>query len=60
MGQMVSALFSVAQRQNPPEQNMVDSINNLTTMMVGYLEHLGWRQRAMKTAKGWVYSKMPQ
>lgn len=57
-GQMVSALLLAAKRQEPPEQSMVDAINNLTTMMVDYLEHLGWRQRAVKTEAGWIYEQL--
>lgn len=58
-GQMVAALLLVAKRQEPPEQGMVDAINELTAMMVDYLDHLGWRQRAVKTEAGWVYEQMP-
>lgn len=57
-GQMVSALLLVAKHQEPLEQSMVDAINNLTTMMVDYLEHLGWRQRAIKTEAGWIYEQL--
>lgn len=58
-GQMVAALLIIARRQSPPEQSMVDAINALTAMMVGYLEHLGWRQRAVKTEAGWIYEQLP-
>lgn len=58
-GQMVSALLLVAKRQEPPEQSMVDAVNDLTTMMVDYIEDLGWRQRAVKTEAGWIYEQLP-
>lgn len=58
-GQMVAALLLVAKRQEPPEQSMVDAVNDLTTMMVDYIEDLGWRQRAVKTEAGWVYGQVP-
>lgn len=57
-GQMISALLVVAKRQEPLEQSMVDAVNNLTTMMVDYIEHLGWRLRAVKTTDGWVYEQI--
>ena len=56
--QMVAALLLVAKRQEPPEQGMVDAVNDLTTMMVDYIEHLGWRQWATKTDEGWVYEQL--
>lgn len=58
-GQMVAALFSVAQRQNSPQRGMIDIINCVTEMMVEYLERLNWHQRAVKTEAGWVYEKFP-
>lgn len=58
-GQMAAALLLVAKRQEPPEQDMVNTINELTAMMIDYLDHLGWHQRAVKTEAGWVYEQMP-
>lgn len=57
-GQMVAALLFAAKHQEPPEQSMVDAINGLTTMMVDYIERLGWRQWAVKTEAGWVYKQL--
>ena len=57
-GQMLSALLMVAPRQELLEQSMVDAVNNLTTMMVDYIEHFGWHLRAVKTADGWVYEQI--
>lgn len=59
LSQMVGALLTVARLQEPPEQGMVDTINELTAMMVDYVEHLGWHQWAVKTETGWIYSKSP-
>ena len=58
-GQMVAALFLVAQRQIPPQRSIIDIINLITEMMVDYLERLSWHQRAIKTEAGWVYEKFP-
>lgn len=58
-GQMVAALFFVAQRQSPPQRGMIGIINCITEMMVEYLERLNWHQRAVKTEAGWVYEKFP-
>lgn len=58
-GQMVSALLLVAKRQKPLEQSMINVINELTAMMIDYLERLGWHQRAVKTEAGWIYERLP-
>lgn len=59
IGQMVGAMLAVARKQNPPQQNVVDAVNALTSRIVGYVEHLGWRQWATKTDAGWVYERSP-
>lgn len=58
-GQMAAALLFVAQLQSPLQRSMVDAINSLTSAMADYLEHLGWRQRAVKTEAGWTYEQLP-
>lgn len=58
-GQMVAAMLVVTQQQNPLQRSMVDAINSLTTIMADYLEHLGWRQWAVKTDAGWKYERLP-
>lgn len=59
IGQMVGAMLAVTRRKNPPQQSMVDAINVLTAMLADYVEHLGWRQWAVKTETGWVYERSP-
>lgn len=58
-GQMVGAMLAVTRKKNPPQQSMVDAINVLTAMLADYVEHLGWRQWAVKTETGWVYERSP-
>lgn len=59
IGQMVGAMLAVTRRKNPPQQSMVDAINVLTAMLADYVEHLGWRQWAVKTETGWVCERSP-
>jgi len=59
VGQMVGAMLAVTRRKNPPQQSMVDAINVLTAMLADYVEHLGWRQWAVKTETGWVCERLP-
>lgn len=58
-GQMAAAMLMVAKRQDPPERQMVDAINGITGMMMDYLDKMGWRTRACKTPKGWIYESSP-
>lgn len=54
-GQMVSALLLVAKRREPPERQLMDAINDITSLMAEYLVKMGWRTRAHKTSEGWKY-----
>lgn len=58
VGQMVGAMLSVARKHEPP-QGLIDAVNALTALLADYVECLGWRQRAIKTEVGWIYSKSP-
>lgn len=58
-GQLVGAMLTVAQKQDSPQQGLVDAVNALTSMLAEYVEHLGWRQWAEKTELGWVYERSP-
>ena len=58
-GQMVSALLLVSKRQKPPECEIVDALNNITNLMIDYLQNMGWRLRARKTPYGWRYEFSP-
>lgn len=58
-GQMAAAMQEVAKHQDPPERQMVDAINGITGMMMDYLDKMGWRTRAYKTPKGWIYESSP-
>lgn len=58
VGQMVGAMLSVARKHEPP-QGLIDAVNTLTALLADYVECLGWRQRAIKTEVGWIYSKSP-
>lgn len=58
-GQMVSALLSVAKRQEPLDRPLVDAVNGITSLMVDYLTKMGWKTRAYKTPDGWKYESSP-
>ena len=58
-GQMAAAMLKVAKSQEPPEHQMVDAVNNVTNMMMEYLNRMGWRTRAYKTPNGWMYESSP-
>lgn len=51
-GQIVAAMQKAAKNQKPPEHQMVDAVNCVTDLMIEYLEKVGWRFRAYKTAEG--------
>lgn len=57
--QLVGAMLTVARKQDSPQQELVDAVNALTSVLADYVEHLGWRQWAMKTEAGWVYERSP-
>lgn len=58
-GQLVGAMLTVARKQDSPQQELVDAVNALTSVLADYVEHLGWRQWATKTEAGWVYERSP-
>lgn len=54
-GQMAAAMLMVAKRQEAPEHQMMNAINNVTDLMMDYISKMGWRFRAYKTPEGWRY-----
>lgn len=58
-GQMVVALSLVAKRQEPSEHQLMDAINDITSLMADYLTKMGRRIRAYKTPEGWSYESLP-
>ena len=58
-GQMVAALLLISKRQEPPGCEIIDVLNDITNLMIDYLQNMGWRVRAYKTPAGWKYEFSP-